>query len=95
MLSGRRIYGILMLNMIVFPGVVRVFLSMLGQMVPMANSRTILLISLLAVITPSATTITQMAQLYGQDAEYAGAINVLTTVVCILTMPLMVFLYLL
>lgn len=94
-LSGRRVYGILMLKMIVFPGVVLVFLRMLGQMVPVANSRTILLISLLAVITPSATTITQMAQLYGQDAEYAGAINVLTTVVCILTMPLMVFLYLL
>ena len=47
----------------------------------------------LAVITPSATTITQMAQLYDNHAPYASAINVLTTLVCILTMPLMVALY--
>ena len=59
----------------------------------MENTQTILLISLLAVITPSATTITQMAQLYHQNAAYASSINVLTTLICIITMPLMVMFY--
>lgn len=53
----------------------------------------ILLISLLATITPSASAITQMAQIYGKNGEYASAINVVTTIVCIITMPIMVWLY--
>ena len=40
-----------------------------------------------------ASTITQQAQVYHQDAAYAGAINVLTTILCIVTMPLMIWLY--
>ena len=56
--------------------------------------KTILLISLMAVITPSATTVVQLAQLYDQDPVYASTINVMTTLVSIITMPLMVMLYL-
>ena len=58
-----------------------------------ANGTTILLISLLATSTPSAASITAMSQIYGQDAEYASALNVITTVLCIATMPLVVMLY--
>ena len=51
------------------------------------------MITLLAMTTPSASTVTQMAQVYGKDADYASAINVVTTLCCIFTMPLMVTLY--
>ena len=51
------------------------------------------LIVFLAVITPSASTITQMCQVYGNDSKYASAINVMTTLLSIITMPLMVLLY--
>lgn len=57
------------------------------------NGSQILLVTLLATITPSASTITQMAQVYGKDARYAGAINVITTLLCMITMPVMVYLY--
>lgn len=57
------------------------------------NGSQILLVTLLATITPSASTITQMAQVYGKDARYAGAINVITTLLCMITMPIMVYLY--
>ena len=53
----------------------------------------LLLIVFLAVITPSASTITQMCQVYGNDSKYASAINVMTTLLSIITMPLMVLLY--
>lgn len=66
-------------------------LSGLARMVPAGE--TILLITLLATITPSASTITQMSQVYGKDADYASAINVATTLLCIVTMPLMVMIY--
>ena len=39
-------------------------------------------------------TIVQLAQLYDQDPVYASTINVMTTLVSIITMPLMVMLYL-
>ena len=47
----------------------------------------------LATMTPSASTITNMSVVYGRDADYASAINVTTTLLCIITMPLMVALY--
>ena len=38
-------------------------------------------------------TVTQMAQVYDNDADYANMINVFTVLVCIATMPLMVMAY--
>ncbi len=52
----------------------------------------IMLIVFLAVITP-ASTVTQMCQVYGNDSKYASAINVITTLSAIVTMPVMVFLF--
>ena len=51
-----------------------------------------ILIVFLAVITPSASTVTQMCQVYGNDSRYASAINVVTTLASIVTMPLLVML---
>ena len=34
-----------------------------------------------------------MAQVYGYEGDYASAINVASTLLCIVTMPLMVLLY--
>lgn len=58
-----------------------------------SNGEMILLISLLATITPSASSITQMAVVYGKDADYASSINVISTILCIVTMPIIVMLY--
>ena len=94
-LARKRIYGIVFLKMIVIPGTVLLLLRAAAPFVPVAGASDILFISLMAVITPSATTITQMAQIYDRGASYASSINVLTTLVCIATMPLMAFFYML
>ena len=44
-------------------------------------------------MTPTATSVTQMARLYDCEPEYATAINTVTTVMCLVTMPLMTLLY--
>lgn len=80
-----RLVGFPLLNILLLK------ISGLAGMVPAGE--TILLITLLATITPSASTITQMAQVYGKDADYASAINVATTLLCIITMPVMVMIY--
>ena len=52
-----------------------------------------LLIVLMASSTPTAGMITQMSQVYGQDADYASAINVVSTLMCVFTLPVVVALY--
>ena len=51
------------------------------------------MIVFMAVISPVASTVTQMCQVYDNDSRYASVINVLTTIGAIVTMPLMVFMY--
>ena len=53
----------------------------------------ILLIVFMAVISPVASTVTQMCQVYDNDSRYASAISVLTTLGAIVTMPLMVLVF--
>lgn len=89
----KKIYLITFLKMIVCPIIILVLLKYGGMANILPNGKMILLISLLATITPSASTVTQMAQIYEKNAEYASIINVGTTIVCIVTMPIMVWLY--
>lgn len=91
--SYKRIYLINFLRMILCPVVILLILKYSGLSNFSSDGKMILLISLLATITPSASAITQMSQIYGKNAEYASAINVVTTIVCIITMPIMVWLY--
>jgi len=37
--------------------------------------------------------VTAIAQVHGGDAEYASAINMSSTLLCIVTIPIIVFLY--
>lgn len=93
LLHNGRLWMTTVFRLIVIPLLTLVFLKFSGiaQMVP--NGGEVLLVTFLAVTTPSASTITQLAQMYDHDADYAGSINVLTTVLCIITMPVMVALY--
>lgn len=89
----KRIYIITFLKMVVCPVIILLLLKYGGMADLLPDGKMILLISLLATITPSASTITQMAQIYKKNAEYASVINVVTTIICIVTMPIMVWLY--
>ena len=93
LLRQPRGYLIVALKMLVTPLVILGLMKLSGAAGLAKEGRTILFISFLAVIAPCATTVTQMAQLYRKRPEYAGALNAMTTLVSILTMPLMTWLY--
>ena len=59
------------------------------------NGETVLTVSMLAASAPSASSVVQMAQTFKSDAaaDYAAAINVIGTLLCILTMPVMLTLF--
>lgn len=89
----KRIWLTAFLRLIVFPASALLLLKFSGMESFAEDGKKILLISLLATMTPSASSITQMAQIYGKDADYASAINVVTTLLCVITMPIMTALY--
>lgn len=91
--SYRRLLLIVPLRLLGLPLLILLGLKFSGAGKMCPDGDTILMISLLATMTPSASTIMQMAQIYDKDADYASVINVATTILCIITMPLLIALY--
>lgn len=91
--SNGRIYLVLFFRMIFFPFIVFLIIYFTGITKVIDNGAMILLVTFIATITPTASSITQMAQVYGNNEQYAGAINIMTTIASIVTMPIMVALY--
>ena len=87
-----KIYRVIVIRMVVYPFVIFGVLKLFA-LLPVPNIENILLVSFLASITPSATSVLQFAQIHDQDADYAAAINIFTTIICVVTMPLFVALF--
>ncbi|RAS80746.1 AEC family transporter [Priestia endophytica] len=91
--SSEKVYKIAFLRMIFCPAIILMLIKLMHPDTLVHNGAEILLITFLATATPTASTVTQFAQIYNKNAEYAGAINIMTTILCIVTMPIFVFLY--
>lgn len=91
--SYKRVPLVAFLRLIVMPLGVLVLLKYSGIASFSPHGTTILLITLLATATPSATTCVSMASLYDNQPEYASVINVVTATLCTITMPVIVWLY--
>ena len=85
---------VVLAKMVVFPLIMIPLVKLSGVAALVPDGEKILLVPLLAVMSCTATTVTQFAQLHGREPEYASALSVMTTLACIVTMPLMVQLYL-
>ena len=91
--ANKRVYFVSFFRLIIVP-VIALFLIKCSQLTTFSsNGNKLMMIVFLAIITPSASTVTQMCQVYGNDSQYASAINVVTTLLAIVTMPLMVMLF--
>lgn len=91
--ASKRVYFVTFLRLIVVPAIALVLIKFSYLASLSSNGPKIMLIVFLAIITPSASTVTQMCQVYGNDSQYASTINVVTTLLAIITMPLMVMLF--
>ena len=91
--ANKRVYFITFLRLIAVPLIALVLIKFSNLASFSADGNKIMLIVFLAIITPSASTVTQMCQVYGNDSRYASAINVMTTLLSVITMPVMVMLF--
>ena len=89
----KRVPLVAFLRLIVMPLAVLLVLKYSGIASFSPQGETILLITLLATATPSATTCVSMASLFDNQPEYASVINVVTATLCTITMPVIVWLY--
>jgi hypothetical protein len=91
--KNRRIYLVCVLRLVLVPVMVLFLMWCFHIKSWVENGDQILLVTFFAVITPAASSITQFAQVYGKNEAYAGSINILSTLLCVITMPLMVYVY--
>ena len=94
-LQNQRIYLVAVLRLLVVPGCLLLVFKGLMAAGVIAHGSYQILVTFFAVMTPAASTITQLAQIHNRNASYAGAINIVTTLGCMITMPILVWLYLL
>lgn len=81
------------LRLLVVPMVVLLLLSVTHASTWIADGKAILMTMFLSAITPACATVTSMAQLYNRDAAHSSALYVLSTLLSIITMPLMIGLF--
>ncbi|QTM00423.1 AEC family transporter [Mannheimia sp. ZY171111] len=93
-ITDKRIYLVTFLRLLFIPLILLLVIKLCGFENWVINGDIIVMITFLATISPSAATVTQMAVVYGQDAKKASAIYGVTTLLCVFTMPFIIWLYL-
>ena len=93
LLKDKRIYLTASLRMIVCPALILLVLwaSKVYCLVP--DGKKVLMVTYLAVTSPASSTIIQFAQIHENDVDHVTAITIVTTLVCIVTMPAFIYLY--
>lgn len=89
----RKLPLVLLLRLILFPTIILLIYRFSPLKTMVADGESVLLISFLAAAAPTASSVTQLSQVYGGDSEYAGLINMISTLLCIITMPIMILLF--
>ena len=90
--SQKHSYLICALRLLAYPALLILVIKLTG-LTRLTSSPAAMMITLLAASAPSASTITNLAQVYNSDPETAVTINIITMLLCIITMPLINMLY--
>lgn len=93
MFKNKRVWFITFLRLIVCPIYIILIFKFTGLANLVPGGKELLLVTIMGIIGPPASSITQMAQVYtGNDemASYASSITVMATIICMITMPIMV-----
>ncbi|MDO4976473.1 MAG: AEC family transporter [Eubacteriales bacterium] len=80
-------------RLLVFPVLIVFILSLSHVTTIMHDADKILFVTFLALAAPSASTVTQMASLHNKNEVLAGSVNIMTVILCIITMPLVTMVY--
>ncbi len=88
-----RNYMPVFIRLIAYPVLLVALFAVLHLSGYVVDGKNILLTIFVASITPTAAIVTSMAELYDQDPSYSAELCVLSTILSIVTMPVLVFGY--
>ncbi len=93
--TNRRAWLITMGRLIVYPLAAVVVLRFCGVFRIAPQAREIITVAALTAAAPAAVMVTQFTQMYRTEPEahFASAVNILSTILCLLTMPLISYVY--
>lgn len=90
-----RLYRVVFLRLFLYPVMAGAVLLLVSRLWSSPDKANILMVSLLCAIGPSAATVTQLAQLLDSPEKcYVSSINAITTMLCVVTIPVMCGLFL-
>ncbi len=94
MFAIKRVYGVIAIRLLVLPTLVMGVLLVMGMVWPLDDIHNILIVCFICAIGPSASTVVQLAQIFDSpNVAYASVVNVVSTVLCAITMPVMLFFF--
>ncbi|MDO4522534.1 MAG: AEC family transporter [Eubacteriales bacterium] len=88
-----RSWIVCLFRLILFPLLFILTIKITGMAYMIPSAKDILMILLLSVCGPVGATVTQMASLFHNHEEQAGAINIMSVILSIVTMPLIISFY--
>lgn len=91
--TSKRAYLISFLRLIFLPVLCMVILYMTGLLRHHPELRAVSMVIILGAAAPTGSMVVQLAVVYGKDAPKASIYNVMSTILCVLTMPLIIFLF--
>lgn len=84
---------VIFFRLIFIPLTIVIFMRFVMFYFPAKELNFVYTISLLAAITPTAATITNQCQIYNKDSVYSNTIYLITTLLCIITMPILLAIF--
>lgn len=93
MVTNIRGYAVILLRLIVFPLLAMSLLRISGFLTRFPDFIPILRVSFMAVAAPPGANVAQVAVIYNREPEKAGFYNILGMLLCVLTMPLIDYIY--
>lgn len=89
----KRLPLVIAIRMLICPSVVYAiyYVTDIVHRIPQASD--VLMVVLLSSSAPVANIVAQFSVMYKKDAEYASALNVVSTLLCLITMPMWLYLY--
>jgi len=88
-----RVYIVCFIRLILLPLIIIATVKISGVTALHDHGKQIMCIVLFAAAAPVANAVTQTAQIFNKEAKYASLINGMSVIFCLVTMPLMIFIY--
>ena len=89
----KKAYLISFFRLILLPVLTMLLLYLSGLISRYPDLRPIAMVIMIGAAAPSGSTVVQLAVVYGKDEVKAGIYNVMTTVLCVVTIPIVILLF--